>query len=289
MSKIWLITGSARGLGRAITEAALAAGDHVVATARDPSRLADLQERHGDHLRPFALDVTDAAAAQAAVDFAVETFGRLDILVNNAGFGHVAPFEQTPAADFRAQIDANFYGVVNLTRAALPVMRRQRSGHIINISSVGGRVSTPGLSAYQAAKWAVGGFTEVVAKEAAPFGVKLISVEPGGMRTDWGFTARGNAPALPADYAPSVGAMLDLLKHYAGNEIGDPAKVAQVVLDLAGRDTLPAHLLLGSDALHTFGQAEAVRQQDAAAWAAVSTSTDIAGVDLSFLTGEKRT
>ena len=209
MPKTWLITGSARGLGRSITEAALAAGHNVVATARDPGRLADLQGRYPDTLLSFALDVTDAAAAKAAVDFTVEAFGRLDVLVNNAGFGHIAPFEQTREADFRAQIDTNFYGVVNLTRAALPVMRHQRSGHIINVSSVGGRISMPGLSAYQAAKWAVGGFTEVLAKEAAPFGVKLVSLEPGGMRTDWGEIARGNAPALLPDYEPSVGAVLE--------------------------------------------------------------------------------
>lgn len=288
MSKVWLITGSARGLGRSITEAALAAGDSVVATARDPGRLADLQERYGDDLRTFALDVTDTSAAQAAVDLAVGTFGRLDVLVNNAGFAHAAPFEQAEEAGFRAQIDTNFFGVVNLTRAAVQVMRRQRSGHIINISSVGGRTGTPGLSAYQAAKWAVGGFTEVLAQEVAPFGVKVISVEPGGMRTDWGFTARGNVPALLPDYEPSVGAVLGMLKGYVGHEIGDPEKIAKVVLDLAGRDTLPAHLLLGSDALYVFAQAEAARQRAATEWASVSTSTDFEGVDMSVLTGVKQ-
>ncbi|WP_095203573.1 oxidoreductase [Mesorhizobium carmichaelinearum] len=283
MPKIWLITGSARGLGRDITEAALAAGDSVVATARDVARFADLESRYPGRLRGFALDVTDATAAQAAVDFAVETFGRLDVLVNNAGFGHISPFEQTEAADFRAQIDTNLYGVVNLTRAALPAMRAQRSGHIINISSVGGRTATPGLSAYQAAKWAVGGLTEVLALELAPFGVKIISVEPGGMRTDWGATAMANAPALLQDYEPTVGAILGMLKAYVGNAIGDPRKVAEIVVDLTTRDTLPAHLILGSDALHVFAQAEAARQQAAKEWAPVSTSIDIEGVDLSFL------
>ncbi len=286
MSKVWLITGSARGLGRSITEAALAAGDTVMATARDVDRLVDLEERYGDRIRVFALDVTDAAAARAAVAFAVSAFGRLDVLVNNAGFGHIVPFEQMDEPDFRAQIDTNLYGVINLTRAVLPVMRSQRSGHIINISSIGGRTGTPGLSAYQAAKWAVGGFTEVLAQELAPFGVKVISVEPGGMRTDWGATAGGNPPALLPDYEPSVGAVLGMLKAYAGNEIGDPKKVAGVVVDLAGRGVLPAHLILGSDALYVFGQAEAARQKAAAEWEPVSKSTDIEGVDLSFLIRE---
>ncbi|HEY0183354.1 MAG TPA: SDR family NAD(P)-dependent oxidoreductase [Rhodopila sp.] len=283
MSKVWLITGSAHGLGRSIVEAVLAAGDRVVATARNPSRLSDLQERHGGNLRSFVLDVDDATVAQAAVDFTMEAYGRLDVLVNNAGFGHLAPFEQASEADFRAQIDTNFYGVVNLTRAALPVMRRQRSGHIINISSVGGRTGTPGLSAYQAAKWAVGGFTEVLAKETAAFGVKVVAVEPGGMRTDWGFVAGSNTPALLPEYEPSVGAVLGMSKAYAGNEIGDPAKIAEVIVTLAGRATLPAHLLLGSDALYVAAQADATRQAEAKEWATVSASTDSAGADHSIL------
>ncbi len=283
MSKIWLVTGSARGLGRSIVEAALAAGNTVVATARDPERLADLEKSHAGRLRTFALDVTDAAAAQGAVDFTVKTFGRLDVLVNNAGFGHVAPFEQTDAADFKAQIDTNFYGVVHLIRAALPVMRSQRAGHIINISSVGGRVGTAGLSAYQSAKWAVGGLTEVLAQEVAPFGVKMIAVEPGGMRTDWGFTARGATKPFLPEYEPSVGAVSALLQGYVGQEIGDPAKIGKVIVDLSNRDTLPAHLLLGSDAVHVFAAADAVRERAAAEWEPVSVSTDFDGADLSHL------
>jgi NAD(P)-dependent dehydrogenase (short-subunit alcohol dehydrogenase family) len=277
MSKIWLITGSARGLGRHLAEAVLAAGHRLVATARQPDKLQDLVERYGDRIRTVALDVTDAAAAQVAVDVAVSAFGRLDVLVNNAGFGHAAPFEQTTEADFRAQIDTNFYGVVNLTRAALPVMRKQRSGHIIQISSVGGRMGTPGVSAYQAAKWAVGGFTEVLAKETAPFGVKVTAVEPGGMRTEWGQIARGAVPDILPDYEPSVGMLTRLLADYAGNEAGDPAKVAQVILQLADHDAPPQHLLLGSDALHFFQQADDARRAEAESWHAVSLSTDVDG------------
>ena len=275
MSKVWLITGAARGLGRSVAEAVLAAGDRLVATARDPSRLADLQKRHGDQLRTAVLDVTDADAARAAVQSAVDGFGRLDVLVNNAGFGHVAPFEQMPEDDFRSQIDTNFYGVVNLTRAALPIMRRQRSGHIINVSSVGGRIGVPGLSAYQAAKWAVGGFTEVLAQEVAPFGIKVVSLEPGGMRTGWGEIARGHMPELLSDYKPSVGAVQEMLAGHIGNEPGDPEKVAQVILRLAAHDSPPAHLLLGSDALQYFGRADAARNATAEQWRNVSLSTDV--------------
>ena len=285
MSKVWLITGSARGLGRDILEAALKAGERVLATARDPKRLDDLKAAYGARLETFALDVTDAEAAQAAVDRAVAVFGRLDVLVNNAGFGHFTPFEQVSAADFKAQIDANFYGVVNLVRAALPTMRKQKSGYIINISSVGGRTAAAGLSAYQSAKWAVGGFTEVLAQETAAFGVKVIAVEPGGMRTDWGFGAMGKQAELLPEYVPSVGMFLDMIKTYAGQEIGDPKKVADVVVDLTTRQALPAHLILGSDALAVFAQAENGRRKDAEEWLPVSRSVDFDGADLTAFSG----
>ncbi|MFM0283588.1 SDR family NAD(P)-dependent oxidoreductase [Paraburkholderia sediminicola] len=274
MSKVWLVTGSARGLGREIVEAALRAGERVVATARDPRQLADLLTRYGEQVRAVALDVTDPAAARNAVQAAVDAFGRLDVVVNNAGFGHLAPFEQTTEDDFRAQIDTNFYGVVNVTRAALPVLRKQRAGHVIQISSVGGRIGMAGLSAYQAAKWAVGGFTEVISQELAPFGVHVIALEPGGMKTEWGTEAKGATPALLPDYVPSVGAIADMLSQYVGHETGDPAKVAQVVLKLAYHDVLPAHLLLGSDAVHYAGEGDKARAASAEAWQAVSAATD---------------
>jgi NAD(P)-dependent dehydrogenase (short-subunit alcohol dehydrogenase family) len=223
--------------------------------------------------------VTDAVAARAAVQVAVDGFGRLDVLVNNAGFGHVAPFEQMPEDDFRSQIDTNFYGVVNLTRAALPIMRQQRSGHIINVSSIGGRIGVPGLSAYQAAKWAVGGFTEVLAQEVTALGIKVVSVEPGGIRTGWGEIARGHMPELLPDYKPTVGAVNEVLAGRIGNETGDPDKIAQVILRLAAHDSPPAHLLLGSDALDRLGQADAARSAAAEQWRNVSLSTDVKAND----------
>jgi NAD(P)-dependent dehydrogenase (short-subunit alcohol dehydrogenase family) len=260
MSKIWLITGSARGLGRHLAEAVLAAGHRLVAAARQTDKLQDLVDRYGDRIVPVVLDVT--------------AFGRLDVLVNNAGFAHAAPFEQISDDDFRAQIDTNFYGVVNLTRAALPVMRKQRAGHIIQISSVGGRMGSPGLSAYQSAKWAVGGFTEVLAKEVAPIGIKVTAVEPGGMRTDWGTIARGTTPQIWPDYEPSVGMFSKRLAEYIGHEVGDPDKIAQVILQLAEHDAPPEHLILGSDALHFFNLVDSARRADAERWKPVSLSTD---------------
>ena len=275
MSKVWLVTGSASGLGRNIAEAVLASGDRLVATARDPRRLEDLVEKYGDQVRAAPLDVADEGAAHAAVQAAVNAFGRLDVVVNNAGYGDVAPFEQLSSERFKALIDTNFYGVVYMTRAALPIMRKQKSGYILQISSVGGRLAVPGSAGYHAAKWAVGGFTESLAQEVAPFGVKVCALEPGGMRTNWGARANQDMPDLLPDYEPSVGAVAKALQSVWGHENSDPAKVAQVVLRLAASDRLPAHLLLGSDAVQYAGQAEAARAADAERWREISVSTDV--------------
>jgi len=274
MSKVWLVTGSASGLGRNIAEAVLASGDRLVATARDPRRLEDLVKKYGAQVRTAPLDVADEDAAKAAVQVAVEAFGQLDVVVNNAGYGDVAPFEQLSAERFKAVIDTNFYGVVNVTRAAIPVMRKQRSGCILQISSVGGRLAVPGSTPYHAAKWAVGGFTESLAQEVAPFGVRVCALEPGGMRTNWGSRAHQDVPELLPDYEPSVGAIIKALASLWGKENSDPAKVAQVVLRLAVSDRLPAHLLLGSDAVQYAGQAAAARADDEKQWREISVSTD---------------
>jgi NAD(P)-dependent dehydrogenase (short-subunit alcohol dehydrogenase family) len=274
MSKVWLVTGSASGLGRNIAEAVLASGDRLIATARDPRRLEDLVKKYGDQVRAAALDVVDESAAQAAVQMAVAAFGRLDVVVNNAGYGDIAPFEQLSSERFKAVVDTNFYGVVNVSRAAIPIMRKQKSGCILQISSVGGRLARPGSSPYHAAKWAVGGFTESLAQEVAPFGVKVCALEPGGMRTNWGVRANQDTPDLLPDYEPSGGAVAKALKSYWGHEMSDPVKVAQVVLHLAASDRLPAHLLIGSDAVRFAGEAEATRAADAADWREISLSTD---------------
>ncbi len=275
MSKVWLVTGSASGLGRNIADAVLASGDRLVATARDPGRLEDLAAKYGDRVRTAPLDVADEGAANAAVQAAVVAFGRLDVVVNNAGYGDVAPFEQLTPERFRAVIDTNFYGVVNVTRAVLPIMRRQKSGYILQISSVGGRLAVPGSTPYHAAKWAVGGFTESLAREVASFGVKVCALEPGGMRTNWGTRAHKDMPDLLPDYQPSVGAVVKALESLWGHENSDPAKVAQVIIRLAACDHLPAHLLLGSDAVRYAGEAEAARAADAEKWRAISISTDV--------------
>jgi NAD(P)-dependent dehydrogenase (short-subunit alcohol dehydrogenase family) len=248
MSKVWLVTGSSRGLGRNIVELALEAGERVVATARKPEQLQDLVERYGDQVRTIALDVTNAESTTNAVKAAVEAFGRIDVLVNNAGYGDIASVEDVTVDDFKAQIDTNFYGVVYMTKAVLPVMRQQGSGHIIQVSSIGGRSGAPGLAGYQSAKWAVGGFSTVLNQEVAPFGIKVTVLEPGGMRTDWAGTSM-TIPPISKPYEQTVGAFVGLLKTIAGNEVSDPVKVAKVIVEIIDMPEPPFRLLIGTDAV----------------------------------------
>jgi NAD(P)-dependent dehydrogenase (short-subunit alcohol dehydrogenase family) len=274
MSEVFLITGSSRGLGRAITEAALEAGHRVAATARRPEQLDDLAARYGDPLATIALDVTDYDAATRAVQQTVETFGRLDVVVNNAGYADLASVEDMTIDAFRAQIDTNLLGVVNVTKAALPVLRRQGSGHIIQVSSLGGRIANAGLSAYQAAKFAVGGFSEALAQEVAPLGIKVTVLEPGGMRTDWAGSSM-TIPPISEPYSQTVGALASIMHGGSGQgPAGDPAKVADVLLQVAAMDEPPLRLLLGSDAV-TYAKAAAQARADAdAAWRELSATTD---------------
>jgi NAD(P)-dependent dehydrogenase (short-subunit alcohol dehydrogenase family) len=274
MSQVFLLTGSSRGLGRRIAEAALAAGHQLVATARNPADLADLAQRYGDRVLPVALDVTDPVAAQAAVAAGVEAFGRIDVVVNNAGYANLAAVEDIALEDFRAQVDANLFGVVNVTKAALPVLRAQGGGHVIQVSSIGGRLATAGLSAYQAAKWAVGGFSEVLAREAGPLGIKVTVLEPGGMQTDWAGSSMRVAP-ISEPYRPTVGAMAAVHDGLgSATALGDPAKVAQVVLQVAAMAEPPLRLILGSEAYAYATAAATARAESDAAWVALTASTD---------------
>ena len=273
MAKIWLITGSGSGLGRDIAEAALAAGDNVVAGARRTEELAPLVAQYGERVKPVILEVRDEAAAKSAVRLAVESFGQLDVLVNNAGYGQIAPFEQLSAEDFQAVVDTCFYGVVYTTRAAIPVMRRQRSGYIFQVSSVGGRLAVAGNTPYHAAKWAVGGFSDALAMEVASFGVKICSLEPGGIRTNWARRARQKAPELLPEYEASVGANLKVLQTHEVLSEGDPRKIAAVVVQLANSEEVPVRLILGVDAEKRVQRAEAARASEAEKWRHLTVST----------------
>jgi NAD(P)-dependent dehydrogenase (short-subunit alcohol dehydrogenase family) len=273
MAKVWLITGSGNGLGRDIAEAALAAGDSVVAGTRRIEELDALVTRYGDRVQPAVLEVRDEVQARAAVQLAVDRFGGLDVLVNNAGYGQLAPFEQMSGEDFQAVVDTCFYGVVYTTRAAVPVMRRQKSGHIFQVSSIGGRLGMPGNTPYHAAKWAVGGFSDGLAVEVAPFGVKVCTLEPGGIRTNWARRAGQNPPKLLSEYEPSIGPILELVKRIEGRQEGDPKKIADLIVRLANSDDVPLRLILGVDAEKWVKSAEAARAEEAEKFRELTLST----------------
>ena len=272
--KVWLVTGSSRGLGRAIAEAAAASGAKVMATARQPDQLDDLITAYPGRVETIALDVTNPAAARRAVRATVDTFGRLDVVVNNAGYADSAPIEEMSDEDFRRQIDANLFGVVHVTRAALPVLRTQRSGVFVQISSIGGRVGgTPGMGAYQTAKFAVEGFSEVLAAETGPFGVKVIIVEPGAFRTEWQGSSMVRHPVGP-DYEATVGRIHQFRAESQGGQQGDPVRAAEAIVRVASLDDPPRRLPLGSDALTAALTAGAARTAEAEKWADLSRSTD---------------
>jgi NAD(P)-dependent dehydrogenase (short-subunit alcohol dehydrogenase family) len=268
--------GSSRGLGRDLAEAVLRAGERLIATARQPEQLRELVQQYGDRVRPVALDVTVPASARAAVAQAISSFDRLDVVVNNAGYANVSSIEDVDEQDFRAQIETNFFGVVNVTRAAIPVLRAQRSGHVIQISSIGGRLGSAGLSAYQSAKWAVEGFSEVLLKEVGPLGIRVTIVEPGGIRTDWAGSSMRVDPFNEA-YQPTVGAIAGYRSNPEAPH-GDPAKGAQAILKLAALKEPPLRLLLGSDAVFLAKAVATRRAAEDEEWRALSLSTDADGV-----------
>jgi NAD(P)-dependent dehydrogenase (short-subunit alcohol dehydrogenase family) len=274
MAKTWLITGSSRGFGWELAKAVLEDGDTVVATARRPEQLDDLVRQYGDRVRTCALDVTDPEAARAAVKLAVDAFGRLDVVVNNAGYATFASIEDMQDDVFRAQIEANLFGVVNLTRAALPVLRTQRSGNFIQFSSIGGRVGgTAGLSAYQTAKFGVEGFSEVLNSEVRHLGIKVTIIEPGAFRTDWGGPSARTMP-VSQDYDQSVGAMIRSRDATDGRQPGDPARAAELIMGIVRLDEPPLRLLLGAGAVESAENASRIRAAEAEEWAVVSRSAD---------------
>ncbi|MGY9066211.1 SDR family NAD(P)-dependent oxidoreductase [Streptomyces sp. CAS3] len=272
--QVWFITGSSRGFGRALVDAVLAAGDLVVATARRPEALAADLAEYGDRVLPLALDVTSPDAAHAAVEAAVARFGRVDVLVNNAGYANVSPIETTEDADFRAQFETNFWGVYHVTRAALPVLRRQGAGTVVQFSSIGGRVGgSPGIASYQAAKFAVDGFSRVLAAETAPFGVRVMVVEPSGFATDWAGSSM-TVHDVPEAYDATVGAMNRLMRQNTAGAAGDPRRAAEIIVRTVRRGEVPSHLLLGVNAATMALDHDRRRLAEASAWEKVSRSAD---------------
>lgn len=248
MSKIWFVTGATRGIGAEIVNAALAAGDRVVATGRDPAGIAASHPQGGERLLPLPLDVTDKAAIASAVEAAVKQFGRIDVLVNNAGYGHLGLFEETEDGDAERQFATNVFGLFNVTRAVLPVMRKQQTGHIFNLSSIAGLRGGLGGSLYCASKFAVEGFSESLAQEVEPFGIHVTVVEPGFFRTDFldeTSVRFGSSPI--ADYAEVSAQIRSGYRDRNHQQAGDPAKLATVIVELASREKPLFRYAAGTD------------------------------------------
>ncbi len=246
----WLITGCSTGIGREISLAALAAGHQVAATARRPETIVDIaaSATKGQAIA-LPLDVTDRQQISDAVTSTTEAFGGIDVLVNNAGYGYMSAVEEGEDHEVRRLFDTNYFGVVDTVKAVLPTMRQQRSGHIINISSMTGLVANPPNAYYSSTKFALEALTEALAKEVGPLGIKVSAVEPGAFRTDWGSRSMRETATPITDYAEGVGARKELIKAFADHLPGDPRRVADAVVMLAGLDDPPLRLLLGQDVL----------------------------------------
>lgn len=275
-NKVWFITGASRGFGALITREALDAGDRVVGTARDPQSVID---RVGDHpnLLALRLDVTREEQAQEAVRQALKRFGRIDILLNNAGYGLLGAVEEASAAEVERMFQTNVFGVLNVTRAVLPEMRRQRSGHILNVSSIGGYSAYIGWGTYGATKFAIEGITEALALELAPLGVKATVVEPGFFRTDFlDDNSLVKTKSVIADYDATVGAMRKFATEANHAQPGDPAKFAKGMIALAHAENPPLRMPFGTDTLARIAEKNAYVEQETAAWRELAASTDFA-------------
>lgn len=273
-NKVWFVTGASRGFGAEVAQAALKRGDFVVATARNPQTVAAAL---GDHpnLLAVKLDVTREADAAAAAKLATDRFGRIDVLVNNAGYGLLGAVEEASAEEVKAQFDTNVFGLLNVTRAVLPVMRKQGGGHVINISSVGGYVSYPGWGIYCATKFAVEALSESLSQELAPLGIRSTVVEPGFFRTDFLQTnSMVNTQARIDAYAATVGEMRNLMADVNQKQPGDPKKFAQAMLTLADSANPPQRLAVGTDTVKLVREKNAFVESELKQWMAVSVSTN---------------
>lgn len=272
--RVWFITGASRGLGAQLAKAALAAGDRVVATARDPQSVQQAFEA-SDALLPLGLDVTDEASVAAAVEAAMQRFGRIDVLVNNAGYGVVGAVEETSGEDVRRIYETNVFGLLAVTRAVLPHLRRQRSGHILNLSSLGGYQSGPAFGVYCSTKFAVEGLSEALHAELAPLGISVTVVEPGYFRTEF-LESKSvvESPTVIADYAETSGKVRAFAKAVSLQQPGDPVRFAQAVLALVASPHPPLRLPLGSDAVATIEAKHAFVTRELGDWRAVAVSTD---------------
>jgi NADP-dependent 3-hydroxy acid dehydrogenase YdfG len=272
--RVWFITGASTGFGRLLAEEALKAGNKVVATARNVKQIADLEEHHQHNVLALALDVTKPEEIAAAVEATLVKFGRLDVLVNNAGYGLIGAVEEASEAQIDREIQTNVYGVLRVTRAWLPQLRKQKSGHIINLSSVAGVASMPGLGLYNLTKFAVEGVSEALADELKPLGIRVTIIEPGPFRTDFAGRSADFAENEIADYAATAGKTRENLRGYQGTQKGDPLRAVRVMMELVDHPNPPLRLLMGALALMRYRTKAKAWAADVDAWEAVTLGTD---------------
>lgn len=274
---VWFITGCSTGFGRQLALHTLSLGYPTVVTARNLAQVEDIAKGHEDHALVLQLDVTNPAQISAAVEAAQARFGRIDVLVNNAGVGYFGSFEESDLDEVRKMMEINVWGLVQMTRAVLPGMRQQRSGTVVNISSVGGIVAFPAVSFYHATKFAVEGLSESFAQEVAPLGIKVLIVEPSGFRTDWAGRSANEASQTIDDYRDTAGKRMEMIRGYSGNQPGDPVRAAVAIVNAVESENPPLRLLLGKAALAgARGKIEALRK-DFEGWADVSEGADFPG------------
>ena len=272
--RVWFITGASGGLGRSLANTVLDRGERVVATARDPGRLAELAER--DRVVAARLDVTDSGQARSAVDAGLRAFGRIDVVVNNAGYGLFGALEELPADKLRHAFETNVFGALSVIRAALPQLRRQRSGHVVQISSLEGVAPVAaGEAAYAGTKFAVEGVAEALAKEVEHLGIRVTIVEPGPLRTDFGSSSIA-LPPRSADYADSVGKALEWFASIAGRQPNDPGRVAAAIIQAVDADEPPLRLVLGEEAVAAVREKLTAQRSDLDSWEQLSVTTAVA-------------
>ncbi|PLZ04240.1 short-chain dehydrogenase/reductase [Burkholderia sp. WAC0059] len=271
---VWFITGCSTGFGRELAEAVIARGWRCVASAREKASLDDLAPSAGDRLLRVALDVTDNRQIAMAVEAAQAHFGTIDVLVNNAGYGYQSSLEEGVEEEIRAQFDANVFGLFAMTRAVLPVMRVQRRGHVLNVTSVAGLVGFPGSGYYSASKHAVEGFSDSLLAEAGPLGIKVTCVEPGPFRTDWAGRSLRQTPSRIADYVETAAARMQRTAQLSGKQVGDPARAAQAMIRITELDAPPRHLVLGAFGVDAVAQRLRAALADIEAWRDVGIATD---------------
>jgi NAD(P)-dependent dehydrogenase (short-subunit alcohol dehydrogenase family) len=277
MAKTFLITGVSSGFGRALAEAALRNGHSVAGTVRKEGDRADF-EKLGRGAHAVILDVTNTDQIAPAITAIEKDIGAIDVLVNNAGYGHEGILEESSIDDLRRQFEVNVFGAVAMIQAVLPAMRRRRAGHILNITSMGGIITLPGLSFYHGSKFALEGISEALGKEVRDLGIHVTAIEPGGFRTDWAGRSMVRAARSITDYDELIEPIRKRRMELSGWQVGDPAKAAQAMLKVALSDNPPAHLLLGSDAVRLVDEKLKSLRADFDAWKSVSLSTDVATI-----------